>query len=288
MNGKKFSVVIPVKDEYHLIPRTLPRYYRLNPDEVVICMDNPPHKKTYNLIKQISESFYIDTRILKIDRNPEYEFHQAWVRRKGFIEARNDVILNGDIDLIVNNNAYKAIEKVGVNGTGLCSLFKMYIPNSLLELERYSMRLILSIAAHIVGNLSTFRDLKKSNFTGLYALYRPYWLDSEDEGIKSLHNPKQEIRANLDLEIDDRVGMPEDSYLLECMEKKHRVEFLIDIGCISIGKMLQFHRNVQFETGRYYYLLGRNMIGTFLKSLLYLQPHHIRGYLFEMKRQKDR
>ena len=41
-------------------------------------------------------------KILEVEKKNDYSFQQAWVRMKGFLEARNDVILTGDIDLYIN------------------------------------------------------------------------------------------------------------------------------------------------------------------------------------------
>jgi len=278
----KFSVVIPVKDEYQLVPTTLPTYYQLAPEEVLLCMDNPPHRETLRTIKQVAQGYSIKTRIIKVERNSDYEFHQAWVRRKGFQEAEHDRILTGDIDLIVNSKALKTLEYVGKNDVGLCSTYKLYLPRDFTGFLRGAMRAFMSQIVHPIWKKQQSTGLKRGNFTGCYALWRPYWLDSENEGIKKLHNPKQEIRVELESYSSSKVGMGEDTYLRDCMEQKHRVMYLPDVGCISVGKQVQYHPNVQFETGRYYYHRGRSPLGALLKSIMYLQPHHLRGYLYEM------
>ena len=86
----EFSIVCPIKDEADLIPITLPSFYAVKPSEVVLCFDNPPHPKAFKVARRIAEKYKdTPTKFVFVDRNPEYAFHQAWVRRKGFLEATN-------------------------------------------------------------------------------------------------------------------------------------------------------------------------------------------------------
>jgi len=52
---RRFSVVIPVRNEWEFLPRTLPSWYRLNPEEVILCFDKLGHGKTMRIAKAIAE-----------------------------------------------------------------------------------------------------------------------------------------------------------------------------------------------------------------------------------------
>ena len=100
----KFSIVIPIKNEIDLLPYTLPSYYELKPYEIIFCVDYPVDPRLKKNIIEISR-FYddIQTRILEVKKNPDFRFHQAWVRRSGFREAKCDIILTADIDTILDS-----------------------------------------------------------------------------------------------------------------------------------------------------------------------------------------
>lgn len=291
MRENDFSIVVPVKDEYRLMTKTLPTYYMLEPDELILCMDKPPHMQTLETAVKVSRHYSttnsVDTRILFVERNPEYNYHQAWVRRRGFLEACNDVILTGDIDLLVNRNALKAVDEVGINGVGLCSVSKMYLPrHSVAGIVRTFVRLFMTKIVSPVWKHQRSEGLKRGNFTGLYAFYRPYWLDSEDEEIKELPNPKKAVLEDANPRFSKRVGMGEDTYLRDCMKQKHKVKYLPDLGCVSVRPGMLNTATVQFERGRYYHQQGRSLLGQFLKSFIYLQPHQLRGWMYEKKREE--
>ena len=81
MSKIQWSVVCPIKDKVDLITKTFPSFYAVNPSEVILCFDNPPHKEAYEIAKKIADKHKnIPTKFLFVDRNPEFAFPQAWVR----------------------------------------------------------------------------------------------------------------------------------------------------------------------------------------------------------------
>ncbi|MGI0073087.1 MAG: glycosyltransferase [Nitrosotalea sp.] len=257
-----FSIVIPVKSEYQLLRSCLTSCYTVDPDEVIVCLDEPPNEKTLETIHDISNKLgWSDrTKIITVPRNPEYRFHQAWVRREGFRQAKHDRILTVDVDLIINKNVLKALSLVGKDNVGFVSCLTTHSTRGLFGLWRH-------IAFRIVNKISP-------SFTGLYALWRPYWLDSEDESIKSLENPTNAI-GGLAL-----VG--EDAFLHNCMQSKHRCIHLSDYGGKCIRNDCNDLPRVQFEIGRHY-AKKYNIFKVILRSILFARPHYLRGYLYQKK-----
>jgi len=282
-----FSLVCPIKNEANLIPKTVPSFYKVGPSEVVFCFDNPPHKESLSLVKNTASLFpSIKTKIILVNRNPNYAFHQAWVRRKGFLEATYDRILTTDVDLVLNRNVLKAIELVGKNNIGLASCQKFAYPNSLTSFCRLVGETFLKKMVYPLWHRHRGRGLQMTTFTGLYAFWRPYWLDTEDEAIKQLVNPKTSLRKGGEKYPSHyRVCLGEDTYLRNCMEKKHLCAYLPDIGGFCLTDLLAHHSHVQFERGRYYANQGRNIFGAIVTTTMHIQPHYLKGYLYEKTRK---
>ena len=138
------------------------------------------------------------------------------MRRKGFLEAKNDVILTGDIDLYINKHVLDAVNIVGKDGIGLASVQKFPLQSNLKASIITIWRLVYQVFLR-----STYSGV----FTGLYAIYRPYWLETEDDQIKSLQNVKYAgIKGSL---------LGEDTYLRDCMERKYKCVYLRYYWCGS-------------------------------------------------------
>jgi hypothetical protein len=263
----RFSLVCPIYKEADLIPITLPSFYSVNPDEVILCFDNPPDNGTLDISRKVSARYSIPTRFLFVDRNAEYKYHQAWVRRKGFLEAKYDRILTADIDLVINENVLKAVRLVGKDNIGLVSCSKRYPPKSIFKLWNNVGHDLLELA-------------RRSYFTGLYAIWRPYWLDSEDDGIKKIYNPKE-----IAISPDTIIG--EDTYLRDCMRKKHRVIYLNDVGAFDLTYRLNDKPKMQFDLGRVYAREGLSNFRVLVKVFLYGRTKILSGWTSERRKICD-
>lgn len=274
----EFSVVIPVKDEVDLIQRTLWSYYAVEPSEVLICTDKPCAKNVRKVVNKIAELSYMKdiTRIIEVERSSEWRFHQVHVRRAGFHEAKFDRILTGDIDLVINKNVHKALELVGKNDVGLASLTKFRYPHRLTDYWQLGVVVFLRNFVH--GMLDSV--MATTTFSGLYALWRPYWLDSEsEEAVKKLVNPKQFYRGERpDLKQVSAVT-GEDTFLRDQMIKKHRCIYLKDIGGIDMGVPTESLPYIQYMKGQYFARQGRSLMVSLGRALLRGQPHYLQGYL---------
>ena len=258
-----FSIMMSVKGEYDLLRHSLPACYSVRPAEVVLCFDKPAPANCVQLAKSIAAQHKeIKTRIIEVERNPEWRFHQAWVRRSGFRAAEHNRILAVDADLIINRNVLKAVNLVGKDNIGLVSCSKFYPIKNPLGLWR-------AVAYHLA------RRVHFAPFTGLYAIFRPYWLDSEDEGIKKLEDPRTE-RA-----LGSLAAVGEDTYLRNCMLTRHRVVYLRDIGAHCMTRYVEDVSHVQFELGRYMAARGHTLRRTLLKAFMYARIHYLRGYLYQ-------
>ena len=232
-NHFPFSIVLPVKSKSNLLEKSLTSCYSVNPDEVLICLDDPPDKKILDEIKRISNKYGYShkTKIITVQKNLEFSFHQAWVRREGFRQAKHDRILTVDVDLIINNKVLKALSLVGKDNVGFVSCSTAHSKNGLLGVWR-----------HIAFKIANKKN--PPQFTGLYALWRPYWLDTEDEKIKSLENARK-AKGGFAL-----IG--EDTYLHNCMQTKYKCMHLSDYGADCMRDDCNDLPDVQFEIGRHY------------------------------------
>jgi hypothetical protein len=250
-----------------------------------VCFDEPAPENCVQLVQTIAEKQKVNHRILLVKKNPDYRFHQAWVRRKGFLEAKNDRILTGDIDLQVYSSCLKAIEMLGKDDAGLVSLMKVRKPKGAQGkirswMDKY-VRHFLIKTYNIVESraLGCPEEKKKAYFTGLYALWRPYWIDSEDEkGIKQLENPK-----NAPI-ISDQWGgyCGEDTFLRNCMEKRHGCVFLEDVGAIDYSVGLEETKAIQLKMGKKYVLEAATLWKVVKDSILHVRPLVLGSYMHNL------
>lgn len=282
MKNRKFTIVSPIKNEVKRLERSLPTFYEVNPNEVIICTDEPSPPEVIKAVKRIAKRYNMEhkTKILPVPRNPEYAYHQAWVRRMGYKTAKNDIILTSDIDLMLNKNVLKAIDLVGKNNVGLVSLTKFRHPYNIISFYRtFSFAFLSLIYFFFLRHLgSGTGGLKMTNFSGLYALYRPNWQDSEDEGVKNIYPPS--TKRDPSNKIDNnafRIG--EDTYLRDCMVKKYNVIYLSRIGAVIMDREKAFHPSQQIERARYSIKTGRSLLGAIIHASIWAEPHYLKEYL---------
>jgi len=255
---------MPVKSEANLLRYSLPSCYRLNPAEVLLCVDYPPTLRLVETIRHMAICLAAEkkTRIVAVHPNASYKFHQAWVRREGFRKAAYDRILTTDADLILNRNALKAVSLVGDRNIGLASCTTLHSVSGWLGPWR--------AAVHRVADF-----LSEPGLMGLYALWRPYWSDSEDDGIKRLPDLREgKARGS-------QVLMGEDIYLRNCMRKKHATVHLRDVGAYNLRPDWPDRPYVQFELGRFYAESKCSLGLVALRTIAFARPHLLRGYFYQ-------
>ena len=243
-NMVEFSIVCPIRNEVKLIPKTLPSFYAVKPSEVILCFDNPPHKPSYEVAKRISKKYDAPTKFLLVDRNPEYAFHQAWVRRTGFKEARSEVTLTTDIDIVLSPSIVKYIGLVGKKNIGLVSFSKISYPITL-----------RSAIAWLVQ-----RVYRHKSFTGLYAFSKRAWIETED--IESLK----------------KIPRGEDTHLHQALAKKY--DYLFISGTRNILLRPKESRNYQYLMGVNRWRIRKTRLWrVVVSSFLYWRPYLLLGYL---------
>lgn len=244
MSKIQWSIVCPIKDEVDLITKTFPSFYAVNPSEVIFCFDNPPHKEAYEIAKKIADKHKnIPTKFLFVDRNPEFGFHQAWVRRKGFLEAKHDLILTVDIDIILDPKVREYLSYIKGN-VKLVSFSKFSYPISLRKVVAW---LIQKFYYH-------------KSFTGLYAFSRSAWLETEDaESLKKI------VRG-------------EDTHLHEALTRKYDDKFIAGIKNIVLRPAES--RKYQYLMGWNRWKIRRaSLWRVLISTFLYLRPYLLVGYL---------
>lgn len=226
----------------------------------------PP--KLVDAINEVADNHDAEdiTRIVGVEHREDYAYQQAWIRRKGFLEAEHDRILNTDIDLLLNRNVLKAVNMVGRDGVGLVSLSKTKpcsnLVNAYIRVTRYYTVL-----------------RQKGRFSGLYALWRPYWLDSEpEEKIQQFIGVKQVWRGEHNM-YNGGAPRGEDSILNVYMKRKHHTIHLLDVGATVLRENNHYLKWFQRVRGRHGAKHGKSIWYAVLHVLLRGEPEYLKGYL---------
>jgi len=269
-SATQFSVVIPVADrDSDLVPRTLPSWLTLGADDVVIATDMPASRELREVVTHVARAYGAaeSLRIVEVPRSDEYRFHQAFVRRSGFIAAKHDAILTGDIDLIVKKEAARVAAEVGTGGVGLVSISK------------------IGKVTGIGGALRTvsfmlMQKLSPPRFTGLYAVWRPFWLETEDVGVRNIRDPRVEGYHEAGLGI-----LGEDTYLYVCMKRKYACLHDNSISAIDVKGFVEDLPRLQYEWGRA--LAETSNLGMVsIASILLVYPNLLRGFMHQRAERK--
>ena len=230
-NLRKFSIVVPSREtDFPHVKNNLESYLNVEAEEVLLCVDDNISQNFQNQIFSLYDSIkkknneISPLEIIKVERREDFAFHQAWVRRKGFLKAKNDLILTGDTDLYINKNVTEAIKIVGKNEIGLASLQKFPLHSNLMGSFLTIWRLMYQMFLR-----ATYYRV----FIGLYALYRPYWLETENDGIKNLKNVQRKIKKAMKQAVAE--AMKEEGEFLEKQIKKSARKF----GLKDTGKLLK-------------------------------------------------
>ncbi|MFX0137734.1 MAG: glycosyltransferase [Candidatus Hodarchaeota archaeon] len=242
-----FSVVMPIYNEADYLYYSLSSIYRLNPDEVILIFDRcTDNSKKISI--DIARSFRFIQRTKFIELNEpatDWLFRKAYLRRYGYKQAKNDVILNVDADMYLDPSINKKIQKVGMEGIGIVSFGYIDKP--------YSIR------SFIRRILTTFIPLK--GFSGLFAFSKKAWLDTESEDSAK------------------KIILSEDSHLCVSIMKKYRKEFF-NTKTLHLRPNENMKRHYMRGIGYWKTVQERSILRMFLHSIIMIRPAVMAGYLY--------
>ena len=184
---KEFSVVLPVKNEVEMLRLSLPSSFALEPAEVVIALDDG-HEDLEHEAQKLAEKHRYNglLNIIHVPRNPNWLFHQAWVRRTAFLMARYDKIFTFDVDGILTPNVLKGYGIVGIDNVAFVTFDKFLYRAKFI----HALRTFLWMIRRKIAFLRRKLTVNPTNiFIGIYWLWRPYYLDLvKEEEISNILN----------------------------------------------------------------------------------------------------
>ena len=241
----KFSVVMPIKDEIDILKLSLQSIYTLQPDEVIIPIE--PSAESIEMVKRIAKKYNYQkkTKIIVLrEKTHDWRFRQAYARRKGFHEARNDLIVTVDADIIVDPRIKQYFSLVGKKGIRLISFAKVSYP---ITFTRMMARFIQMVYQH-------------PSFSGLYVFSKKAWEETED--IESLK----------------KISRGEDTHLHKDLTKKYKDLFVP--GGKNIVLRPKESRQYQYLMGWNRWKMRKIALWRILMSaFLYFRPFMLVGYL---------
>lgn len=240
----RFSVVIPVRNELDLLKRTLPSWCQIRPTELILCFDKPAPQDCVAEAERIAGETRTPLRIIEVERDTSYRFQQAHARRTGFNEAKNEIILTGDIDTVPQPQITTHIRKLSNDRIGLISFSKFSYPISF----RYCV-------AWLIQKL-----YRHHSFTGLYAFRKAAWLETEDpESLK-------------------KIERGEDTHLHEAVKRKYRTLFVRGIKNLTLRP--KESARYQFMLGWNRWAIRHvPLVRVLISSMIYFRPRMLVGYL---------
>lgn len=246
----KFSVVMPVHNEERLLPYSLPSVYQLNPDELVLIFDRCEDKSLQVAIR-IAKLFNFTSKTKFINLNeasPDWKFRTAFVRRRGYKIAKNNIILNTDADNLLDEKIRKYLNLVGKSNIGMISFSRKQYPPTF----QHFVAKLISILPKNIG-------FRKAGFSGLYAFSKKAWQDTEKEA-----SAKNVIKA-------------EDTHLHLSMLQKYDYRF---VKTNTIHLRPREEPTTHYLRGIMYWKLKRNPLWkAVLHSIIYFRPFMLVGYL---------
>lgn len=242
-----FSAVLPIHDEEDLIPYSLPSILRLKPSELILLFDRCTDASV-RVAHRIVEAYNYSskTRIVTVKKLSTEMFQLAGVRRRGYVLAKNNIILSTAADIILDSKMYLSPTLLDGDGTALVSLGCMDYPVS-------PRNLIGNLVSHIMTRLGHPR------FYGPFLFKRDKWL---------------EVSKN------EKIGIiSEDAPLWLALLKKYKMK-VHSAKCLHLRQDETRSRN--YTRGRDYWRVAkRNVLFALASSLLMLRPSLLAGYLHE-------
>jgi hypothetical protein len=241
---RAFSIVIPVRSsDSELLRKSLPSWRALGSDDLILCTDG-------KLDAAISES----CRVLNSSEAEDGWFYrQGGARRFGFLNARHDIILTGDVDLTVTRECLRAVELIQ-GDMGMVSLEKQRGGPGLQEAIRSLSKRMLRRIRH------------RMFFTGLYVLNREAWLATDD--MSTTKNLTRETLKGEDLLLKEAM-----------LRSRWRVVYLPLVGGIDNRVAFEDRPESQLEAGRKAWAQQLSPFSVTVRALIYSRPLMMGRYL---------
>ncbi len=225
---QKFSTVIPFRDtpiEREFAKTSIPSAIRLNPDELVIGVDEPADESFLDYIRDLcNKESYANFKIVRVEHSDQWSFQLANVIWHCYNACKNDKILATDIDNVLRNTVLKGYDLIGSNNNGVVSFTKKTLIRNVSDLIRY-----------VFYRLSVRR--RSDVFSGIYWVYKPYYFEDVDiEQFKS-------IRNGIDAYMRDQITEM----------GRHCIVTLKEIGVESLDYQNEDYPWRQFQKGIWFY-----------------------------------
>ena len=241
---RPFSIVIPVRaTDTDLLRSNLPSWLALGSDDVILCSNG-----------KIDPAFTAGCRTIdSSEAESGWYYRQGGARRVGFLNAKHDIILTGDIDLTVTRNCLRAAELIQ-GDIGMLSLEKERGGGGFQEAVRGLTKRMLKRIRH------------RMFFTGLYVINRRAWLATDDS------------TTSKELSVTTHKG--EDLLLKEAMLRSNwKVAYLPVIGGIDHRVSLEDRPAGQLEAGRKAWAQQLSPFSVTVRALIYSRPLTMGRYL---------
>jgi glycosyltransferase involved in cell wall biosynthesis len=250
----KFSIVMPIHNEEENLRYTLKNLFDLQPDEVIVVLDNcTDHSK--QMLEEYARkiNFSGSLQLLEVKEIPkDWNYRVAYLFRHGYHAARNDTILTTAADIVLDQNIKRHIREFGKDDLKIVSFGLIPYP-----LDRiYFARKLISLI------------LPRSTFSGVFIFSKRAWLETERE-----EDAKRVLRA-------------QDTLMFRSIRRVYRARHVWTRSLHLRSRSNE--ANFYYMRGMVsYQVTRRSDLFVFLSSIVYLHPKMFAGYR-HAKRMKIR
>jgi hypothetical protein len=268
--SREWSVVLPLKDELGFLNLSLPSVLQMKPSEVVLCLDfgASPKIEEYSRVK--CEEYDVSLKVLYLKRNPDWKFHQYYVRWMGYRAATYDKIFTFDVDCVLYpDRIMVGYDMIGKDNFTFVTFRKKLIYMGVVN----SLRSALYEIRRLIPRKRISVNKETVPFIGIYWLYRPYYFNLIHEDVaRDIFNGEDTLASYLITSQDTYKHIHMDE-IVACWSLREGNEDLswrqeqlgIYLGCLS-------RRRTTLASQ------GFSMIRLLLMFLWKIYPRTVEGY----------
>ena len=239
---KSFSVICPVYNEEEMIPYTAPSIYNIKPNEVIFILDRCTDR-SQEIIESINKGYRKTIlRLLHVREKSDYRFHTAFLRRKAYEMASNDIILNTAIDIKLDPRIAEYLGYLDQETKLIKFGFYDYPFN------------VQSLMRQIY---STFTSWKSNS--GLYLFNKKAWMETENQ---------EEVKV---------LESSEDTHLIKSIESKYKSRYF-NTKSLHLRPTETEERD-RIRGVAYRKVLKASSLRAFLTSMVMLKPQLFVAYM---------